>query len=73
MVISPPGANRVRLVKLRFLIVIKDSMVEIPVSLAPTTMIRLFTDCLGSERNFLEIMLKAKRESCWSRGSRSPS
>jgi hypothetical protein len=63
MVMRPPGARSVRFVKLRCLMVISDSMVEIPVSLAPTTIIRLFTDYFGKLRDFLEIMLKAKRAS----------
>ena len=64
MVMSPPGASRVKLVKLRCLMVIRDSIVEMPVSLAPTTIMRLLTDSLGRLSDFLEIMLKAKGASC---------
>jgi hypothetical protein len=63
MVISPPGANKVKLVNSKFLMVMRDSIVEIPVSLAPTTMIRLFTHYFGTLRDFLLIMLRAKIES----------
>jgi hypothetical protein len=47
----------------KFLMVMRDSIVEIPVSLAPTTMIRLFTHYFGTLRDFLLIMLRAKIES----------
>lgn len=60
MVISPPGANKVRFVKFSVFMLINDSIRLIPVSLAPTTTILLFTFCFGIVRCFLLIMLRAK-------------
>ena len=59
MVINPPGANKVRFVKLSDFILINDSIRLIPVSLAPTTTILLFTFYFGIVRCFLLIILRA--------------
>lgn len=60
IVIKPPGAKRVKFVKFKVLIEIKDSISEIPVSDAPTTTILLLTDYFGMVKYFLLIMDKAK-------------
>lgn len=61
---SPPGANRVILVKRTSFKVNKDSRKEIPVSLAPTTIILVLFRVFLNVSSFLEIMLNANGGSC---------
>lgn len=56
MVGSPPGDKRVICVKWISFIVNKDSIKEIPVSLAPTTIILLLLDTLLEDNIFLVII-----------------
>ena len=64
MVSNPPGAKRVMLVKRTSFKVSRDSRKDMPVSEAPTTMMRVLFRVFLKVSSFLLIMLRAKGGSC---------